>query len=515
MPAHATGKLLRATLVTAALAVAGCYPGADEEPPINVDAVNEQAARSILAEALSAGLTARDSEGKLVPGLAQSWRVSDDGLSIVFRLRDAEFVGGRKLRSADVVATLQRARRGGSGDVIRDLLQGVMAVNAPLENIVELRLTTPQPEILELLALPQLGIRASRGRETAGAFLIARADEEAETEKPGETAPAAKAEIPETNIRRNLAYFAAEELQYKAATIRTVDPETAIQRFIRGESDITLGGGLDGYNSARVGVRRDELLLEQPRAALLLLLNHKKAPLSHVEVRQALQMAINRQALGQGFFGTEAAAAVRGIVPANIAGYAPPHPEWSTLPFVARQEQARQLLQASGVDPIIERPILTVAIADSAAEARLMETVAADFRELGIELKLARRAPEAHRKAIADGDFDLALVWRDTPIDSPIPFLTPNLCNRNSYGVCVPEADKLVAESWKAKTRAERMHMLAEAERLWMADGAALGLVQPLGWSLVSRRIDGFAANPTGRHALRHLSINPSRRLLQ
>ena len=116
--------LLRTLAGLAALLplLAGCRGDEAEAPPIRVDAVGEQAARLLVADAVNAGLTARDSAGQVVPALAQSWRISEDGLSIVFRLRPASFAGGAAVTAADVVAALNRARRGGAGAATRDLL---------------------------------------------------------------------------------------------------------------------------------------------------------------------------------------------------------------------------------------------------------------------------------------------------------------------------------------------------------------------------------------------------------
>ena len=491
-------RLSFAGLIALPLLLAGCR-GADEDtPPLRVDAVGDRAARLLIADAVNAGLTARDSAGLVVPGLAQSWRVSDDGLSIVFRLRPAHFVGGAEVKAADVVASLNRARRGGAGAMARDLLAGVTDVNAPLDSVVELRLSTPQPELLELLATPPLAVRARRGRETAGAFLAA-------PRQAGSQATALKA---------NPRYFGAEQMQLAAADIAPHPADAAIQRFNRGETDLVVGGGLDGLGAARVTAKRETLRLEQPRAALLLLLNQKQALLQDARVRRALQIAIDRRSLGEAFFGTRDATEVRGLTPANIAGYAPPEPAWVQQPFVGRQEEARRLLAEAGYDPATNRLKLAVSIGQSDGEARIVELAARDLADVGVDLTLVRRDAEGQRRAIAAGDFQLALQQRTTPVDSPLPFLWPFLCNRNSHGVCLPEADQLYADSWKAPTRADRLRALAAAERLWAADVAAIGLVQPLGWALVSPRVAGFTANSGGSHSLRHLSIDPSRRFL-
>jgi ABC-type transport system substrate-binding protein len=513
MPRTAKGLLPLWPILLAPLLLGACRGTDTEDQPLQVDAVGQPAARLLVADAISEGLTARDAAGQVVPGLAQSWRVSDDGLSIVFRLRAASFAGGRPVTAADAVASIQRARSGRAGPQVRDLLLGVTGVSAPLDNVVEIRLSTPQPEILELLALPALAVRRGGARETAGAFLAA-AEPPADTASTAAGAAPTEPQVPATRLDRNPNFHAAAAVVLPAATVRAHSAEAAIRRFNRGETDLVLGGALDGLGTVRVTARRESLILEKPRAALFLLVNHRTAPLGDQRVRRALTLGLDRATIGQRVFGSQAATEVRALSPANIAGYTPPQAGWAAQPFVGRQEDARRLLAEAGIDPVSKPLTLSVAITDSDAEARLIELVARDYAALGITLRLVRRDPAEHRRAIANADFELALFQRSTPVDSPLPFLLPYLCERNRHGVCLPEADRLLAESWKAPTRSARLAALASAERLWAEDGAAIGLVQPLGWSLVSPRITGFAANPSGSHALRHLSFAPSRRRL-
>ena len=497
-------------IAVSALLLAACRPGADDAPPLEVDVVSARAETQVIADAVSSGLTALDAEGRVVPALAQSWRVFDEGRSIVFRLRPAHFPDDTPIRAADAVAVIEGARRGRAGPQVRDMLMGVTRVSAPLDTVVELRLSTPQPELLELFAAPQLAIRQSGRPAAIGPFLVKR-----DTAKDG-AQPGEKTADTEPGIRlvRNGAYFGAETVKLNSAMVHNRPVEDAIQRFNRGETQLLLGGGLEGLATARITARRDALLLETPRSGLLLLVNYRRAPLNERNVRRALQLAINRDSLAQTLFGTQAAAPLLALSAGNIAGYTPPRPDWADQPFATRQLEAARLIteavQAGGGGPLS----FTVAVTDSPAETRLITGIAADLAAIGVQLKLARRSPGAHLKAVRDGEFDLALFRRDTPIDSPLPFLLPNLCNRNRHGVCLPEADKLVQESWTAATRAERLSKLAAAERLWGEDGAAIGLVQPIGWSLVSRRVSGIAPNPGGSHALRHIDFAYDRRFI-
>ncbi|MBS3962292.1 MAG: hypothetical protein KGZ61_10760 [Sandarakinorhabdus sp.] len=502
-------------LSSCALALAACGNAETREPPLRVDTVGPAESEALIAESIASGLTARDAEGRIVPGLARSWRISDDGLSIVFRLREAAFAGGRPVTAADVVASLERARRGasgaqGTGAMTRDLMAGVTRVSAPLADVVELRLSTPQPELLELLATAPLAVRYRGRLNQAGPFTSAP-----EPLAPGTAAPPGGPAGRPTRLTRNQDHFAAESVGIAAAIVRHSTPGIAIQRFNRGESDLVLGGQMEGLGSARVTARRETLLLEQPRAALLLLVNQTRGRLSDLGVRNALQLLVNREDLGPALFGSQAARPVHGLVPGTILGYAAPGPDWAGMPLAARQAEARRLLTEAGIDPATARMRLAVAVSASSADDRLMTAIAADYAAAGIDLVLIRRSPREHARAIARGEFELALVRRDSPINSPLPFLLPNRCGANRHGLCLPEADALLKSSWKAATLAERMAAIAAAERLWARDGASIGLVQPVDWSLLSPRIAGFSANPGAAHALRHLSTAEDRKLLE
>jgi ABC-type oligopeptide transport system substrate-binding subunit len=64
--------------------------------------------RDVLMNATQVGLVDFDAEGRVVPGLATSWRVSDDGLLYIFRLRDARWEDDRAITAGDVVAVMRR-----------------------------------------------------------------------------------------------------------------------------------------------------------------------------------------------------------------------------------------------------------------------------------------------------------------------------------------------------------------------------------------------------------------------
>src|SRR5215470_15069002 len=52
---------------------------------------------AVLIATVGQGLVRFDAVGNVVPGLAERWNVSDDGLSYIFRIASADWPGGRKI----------------------------------------------------------------------------------------------------------------------------------------------------------------------------------------------------------------------------------------------------------------------------------------------------------------------------------------------------------------------------------------------------------------------------------
>lgn len=491
----------RGLALAALLCLAACTPAEEEPPPLRIDVVEAGAAERLVDGALALGLTRRDPAGLVVPGLAQSWRVSEDGLSIVFRLREASFANGSAVTAADVVATIEAARRQ-RDHPLRELMAGVASAQAPLADVVELRLTTPQPELLELLADPALGIRP-RGRGSLadaglGEFRLAP------------SAPGAERVV---RLARNEAHVAgapaAAELE-----VAFRPPEEALARFQRRLVDVVTGGGAEGFPSVRVTAPRETLRLEPSRSVMLLLINHARAPLDDLRVRSALDRSVDRAGLARLIFGTEAAAPVTAIAPRSLPAFAlAPEPDWAGSPLEARRAEAARLLEEAGIGPEPERRArLVVGIGRSAEERRMIEFLAAGWSPLGIDLAAAVLAEDALARALERGEIDLALVTRRTGHDSPLPFLLPLRCRQNPGGVCIAEADRLVRESWSAPTLAERMRALAAAEQLWSENVAVISLLQPIAWSLVQPGVEGFETNPAGVRSLARLGRADGRR---
>ena len=269
---------------------------------------------SAAARAMHIGLTTLEPSGRVVPSLALSWRVSDDGLTYVFKLREAYWADGRRLTAGDVVAVMRRIVSPGSGNPLRDELMMIdnaaliaanrrparmLGVTDPRPDTVVITLAKPEPALLQLLADPAAAIvRTGKNPPASGAFTMA--------DTPEETSGA-------LHLVKNSGYYAADTVSLAGAVLSRFDADGAIRRFNAGELDVVSGGRLAGLRAARTGADSRALLLEPTWGLYFYLARTSAGPLADVRVRRALAMSFDRTAILSRLFG------VAGLQPAYSA----------------------------------------------------------------------------------------------------------------------------------------------------------------------------------------------------
>lgn len=160
------------------LGLASCSNGA-EQTAVNVTIIGGRPvlsdpdrgpvnpATAALLGATAQGMVGLDAAGQVVPGLAERWIVTDDGLSLIFRIKRAKWADGRNVTSEDVAAELRRLQ--GSANRVAPYLAGIEKISSMTGRVIEIRLSSPQPRLLELLAQPEAAVtrKAIGGRAIA------------------------------------------------------------------------------------------------------------------------------------------------------------------------------------------------------------------------------------------------------------------------------------------------------------------------------------------------------------
>ncbi|QXQ07048.1 hypothetical protein KX816_03045 [Sphingosinicellaceae bacterium] len=493
-----------------ALVLAGCGSGgSDRTATLRADVVGDLSdpsspPRLALTASTQLGLVQFDDKGQVVPGLAASWRVVDQGRSLIFRLRDAKWSDGRVLKAGDVVQVFRRIVAPSSNNPLKALFAGIdnapavmtgqapaslLGVNAPLDDVVEVRLSTPDAGMLALLALPQAAIVRGESRPPAiGAFTLP---------DPG-TRP--------LGLVRNTRYFDAADTRLgKVVLTAAPDATNAVARFLRGDTDLVIGDGIAGLVQARALAPRGSLRIEPTWGVYGYAANLRSGPLVDPRVRRALAMAIDRDALVRGVFNLPAVIPLVSLVPpdagsgsAGDSGGAPV-PDWASLDLGARRALAAQLLGAAGYGPA--NPLhLTISVPPGPEHLQVVAAAARDWAPLGVVATAVARSTAAQRVALARGDFTLALVERVAPAGQPLFFLRPLTCAGSGGAYCNPGADALIDSARGMADDDARAAAFAHAETAMLSDTPMIPLFVPVRWALVGRGVSGWSDNQGGQH---------------
>ncbi len=142
----------------------------------------------MIANLLYPGLVGFDSSGQVMPALAESWDISPDGLTYIFRLGDKKWSDGETLNADDVVQTFRRlfeakslppaaAQMFDAIENAQSILQRkssarTLSVRALADNIIEIKLSHPEPSMLQRLASPQAAVVPLHAQRRLGSNLF-------------------------------------------------------------------------------------------------------------------------------------------------------------------------------------------------------------------------------------------------------------------------------------------------------------------------------------------------------
>lgn len=434
---------------------------------------------ALLRENMAQGLVRIDERGQVIPGLAERWNVSDDGLSYIFRLQTGEWPDGRKIRADEVARILSRQLRPISTNPLRDTLGAVSEVVAMTDRVIEIRLLAPRPNLLQLLAQPEFGlVRASVG---TGPFRIPTAAEAA-------AIPADKNSKDSLLLTHRIQIPDAEDPVEKVR-ISGGEAQRLAKAFADGNLDLVLGGTVDDLPIALAQKMPRGALRFDPVAGLFgLVPTMRNDALQDADVRRLLSRAIDRSALIDGL-------RVGGLVPratllqAGLDGIGQPEqPPW--LGQSAQDRRAALVAEANRLFGDTGRPTIRIAISDGPGGKYLLARLAYDWAPLGIKVE---RAPSP---ASAD------LIWVDevAPSTSPAWFVRRFRCG--VAPICVEDAEPLLAQARATVDGVERANLIVEAAQMMDREQIFIPIAAPIRWSLVSGRAPGFTENQFARHTL-------------
>src|SRR3954447_21722091 len=256
------------------------------EPPKIADPAKGSLSTSeaVLLENIGQGLVRFDANGNIVPGLAERWNVSDDGLSYIFRIAATDWPDGRKVTAQQVARLLKRQLAARSKNPLKDPLGAVEDVVAMTDRVIEIQLIAPRPNLLPLLAQPELAILRD-GRLGTGPFAA----------RPASDGGGVR-------LTREVSLGDEETARREDVLLAGGKAERAIADFIAGKSALVLGGTFADLPLAQRARGPRGSLQFDPASGLFGLVPLKPgSDLDDPELRHLLSQAINRDRLVAAF----------------------------------------------------------------------------------------------------------------------------------------------------------------------------------------------------------------------
>lgn len=475
----------RVLALALALSLGGCGGGPATDEPIAVSVIGAapaltdpekgvlNSADRVLLGATAQGLVRYDAAGQIEPGLAQSWKVTDDGLSYIFRLQEAEWSDGQPVTATEVVRQLRRAIAPDSRNPLAPFLVVIEEIVEMTPQVIEVRLSRPRPDLLKLFAQPEMAI--FRDGQGTGPF-AAKAEGRTLLLSPSGRPILIDGEDDATPNPGNQVRLRGE----RAAL--------ALARFKSGATEAVLGGSFVDWPVLQVASVPDELVKIDPATGLFgFAIVSRTGFLADAVNRAAVAMAIDRAAVTQAF--RPEWRPVETILPAQLDSATPPAmPGWNVVPLETRRENTRARVRAwQRTHPGLL--VVRIAVPDAPGGTLVWSAVARSLLAVGISV---RRVPMS-------ADADLRLIDQVAPYDSGRWYLV------TACRLCSDDALAAIEAARDAPDLASRARAIATADALLTSDAAYIPIAQPLRWSIVTARLKGWQGNSRAWHPLNHL----------
>ncbi|MGR3435718.1 MAG: ABC transporter substrate-binding protein [Shimia sp.] len=471
IPTSATAALL---IATGAVAQTDITVAIQLEPP-NLDPTGgaAQAIDSVLYANVFEGLTRFTADGAVVPALAESWEIGEDGLTYTFTLREGvTFHDGTAMDAEDVKFSLDRIGAEDSTNAQKALYAAIESVEVVDPRTVTVRLSRPNGAMLFNLAWGDAVIVAPESAETLATAPIGTGPFMFDDWVQGDR----------IELSAYDGYWGAAPA-LEAATFRFISDPTAAFAAVMAEDVDAFAGFPAPENLPQFEADpRFQVLVGNTEGETILSTNNRMPPFDDPVVRQALAHAIDRQEIVDG--------AMFGLGTPIGTHFAPHHPDYVDLTGQTAHdpEKARRLLAEAG---FANGFTTTLKLPPPSYARRGGEIVAAQLREVGIETEITNLEwAQWLKEVFRNKDFGLTIVSHTEPMDIGI-YADPDY-----YFQYDNPAFRALMDELNATTDPEgRSALLAEAQRI-VAEDHVNGFLFQLAFPTVAKAgIEGLWEN--------------------
>lgn len=434
---------------------------------------------------------------RLIPGLAESWTISDDGLTYTFKLRDAKFSNGDAVTAEDAAFSLLRIRDN-PGSLWADSFKVVDTATAADPKTLVVKLKTPSAPFLSSMALPNVSVLPKKVLESEG--------EDAFGEAPiGSGAFAVKEwrRGDRVILEKNPNYWDAANVSLDGVEwISIPDDNTRMLKVQAGELDTALFVPFSRVAELKKDTNL-KVVMDPSTREDHMLINHSHGLLGKKEVRQALDMAIDKKAIVDAVTFGLGEVAYSYIPKGALYHYA------DNLQRPYDPEKAKAMLAAAGASDL---KLNYVVNAGNEADEQIAVLMQQMLAKAGVTVDLQKVDPSQSWNMLIDGDYDVSVMYWTNDIldpDQKTTFVLGDDSNMNYMTRYKSQPVKdLVAAARVEMDPKKREQMYIDLQKMSKDDVNWIDLYYSPYINVTRTNIENFNQNPLGRFFLEETKKN-------
>ena len=459
----------------------------------------------------------------LVPGLAESWTASDDGLVYTFKLRPGvkwhsndSFTPTRDFNADDVLFSFNRQWdenhpyapvSGGKYQYF-----GWMDMGAILKSIEK----TDDMTVVFTLNYPEAPFVSNLAMDFASIMSAEYADKMAEAgtmevidNEPIGTGPFSFKGYQKDAVIRYEAhddYWEGKPAADKLVFAITTDASVRYQKLKAGECHI-----MPYPNPADLEAMDADpninLMQQEGLNVGYLAFNTEKEPFTDKRVRQALNMAINKDAIIDVVF-KGAAKKAKNPIPPTIWSY-----NDATEDYPYDPEKAKALLAEAGVEGLktniwampVQRPYNPNA-------RRMAELIQADWAKVGVDAEIVTFEWAEYLDRVRKGEHDTVLLgWtgdNGDPDNFMFVLLGCEAAKSSSSRWCNEDFDKLLRDAKKTGDIDARTDLYEQAQLIFKEEAPWVTIAHSIVFKPVRKEVTGYKVHPLGSHIFKNTDLS-------
>lgn len=432
---------------------------------------------------------------EIIPGLAKSWDISDDGLIYTFYLRDdVRFWDGKPFTADDVQYSFERVLNPetrspqtwllspirGASDYMQGRADNVSGIRSISDHEIQLLLAAPFAPFLGFLGAPATAIVPKPTPGSGEVDLKVH---------PSGTGPWV---FQEWQADRQIRFSRNENYYYGPAKLKGLllnnIPEvlTSAIEFEAGNLDVMTIPNSEFKYWTRSKVWQPYIYKLDELGIYYLAMNVKRTPFNDQRVRQAVTLAIDREKIVYRIMHNSATVA-QGPIPPGLEGY-----DSTRTPIPFDPEAAHRLLIEAGYPNGCEFDLW---VDPSAAVSQTLEAIQHYLNEAGFIVHLVRNDWNMMRDAMRQGETDA--YWGNWWADyaDAENFLAPlfhseNSARRNRYSN--PYVDQAIEKLQQSLDAEERKTLAMEIDSILIEEAPYAFMWYPTSYTVVQPNLKGY-----------------------